>query len=232
MDEFIKSMDKMYRKLKRKRVSIIKLIPLIITVFLACVFIYTLTGRLEPDGVSFKDADLIGTILIMLLFFVFKALTIFVVSPVLIYGLAGVMFDTPVALAVVVAGILIELFANYLMGRFLGRVYVERLIYRVDEEGKFIEKLKNLHNSKMSIFLMRFIGFPPISITSIYLSAYDVKFGTYVFYSILGMLPKGIIVTVAGNSIRDPGSPAFMFSVAGIILLCVIVFFIQGYKKA
>lgn len=108
-----------------------------------------------------------------------------------------------IALAVLFAGLFIELLVNYLMGRFLGRIYVERLINRFDDEGKFIEKLKHLHNNKINIFFMRFIGMPPISITSVYLAAYELKFSTYFIYSMLGMLPKAIIVTVAGTSVRD-----------------------------
>lgn len=223
-DEFMKDIDKIYKRLKRlrkrlKKRQFVSFIPLLLTFLLAGVFIYSLTSRFDSDAFAGTYTNYMDTVVIMLAFFAFKALTLFVISPVLIYGLTGVMFDTTIAIVVLIAGLLLELSINYLMGKFLGRIYVERLVLRIDDEGRLMDKLRNVHNNRMNIFLMRFIGVPPIGITSVYLAAMGLGFKKYLLYSLLGLLPKAILITIAGASIRNPMSPVFIVSV-----LCLFIF--------
>lgn len=235
-DDFMKDMDKMYKKLRRMRNRITKrelvgLVPLLIAFVLAGVFIHTLSMSLESEAFAGFNERHIDTLVIILAFFAFKALTLIVISPVLIYGLVGLLFRMPFALIVLVAGLLLELSINYLMGMFLGRVYVERLVLRIDDEGRLLEKLKNIHNSRMNIFLMRFIGVPPIGITSVYLAAMGLEFRKYLIYSLVGLLPKAILITLAGSAIRDPGSPVFIVSVVLLIILGLVFYTYRKYKK-
>ncbi len=234
-DDFMKDMDRMYKKLKRMRRRLTKrklvgLIPLLVIFLLAAVFIHTLGMRFDSASFAEFNESCITTIIITLGFFTFKALTLFVISPVLIYGLVGLLFHRPVAMVVLVAGLLLELSINYIMGKFLGRVYVERLVLRIDDEGRLLEKLKNMHNSRMNIFLIRFIGVPPIGITSVYLSAMGLEFRKYMIYSMAGLLPKAVLVTLAGSAIKTPGSPLFVVSVVCLLVLGFIVY-IYGKKK-
>ncbi|NLN04079.1 MAG: VTT domain-containing protein [Clostridiaceae bacterium] len=234
-DDFMKDMDRMYKKLKRMRRRLTKrklvgLIPLLVIFLLAAVFIHTLGMRFDSASFAEFNESCITTIIITLGFFTFKALTLFVISPVLIYGLVGLLFHRPVAMVVLVAGLLLELSINYIMGKFLGRVYVERLVLRIDDEGRLLEKLKNMHNSRMNIFLIRFIGVPPIGITSVYLSAMGLEFRKYMIYSMAGLLPKAVLVTLAGSAIKTPGSPLFVVSVVCLLVLGFI-FYIYGKKK-
>ncbi|HHT93904.1 MAG TPA: VTT domain-containing protein [Clostridiaceae bacterium] len=234
-DDFMKDMDRMYKKLKRmrrriKKRELVGLIPLFITLILAGVFIHTLSMRFDSESFAEFNESYIDTIIITLGFYAFKALTLFVISPVLIYGFVGLLFSMPVAMIVLVAGLFLELSINFIMGKFLGRVYVERLVLRIDDEGRLLERLKNIHNSRMNIFLMRFIGVPPIGITSVYLSAMGLEFKKYLIYSMAGLLPKAILITLAGSAVRTPDSPLFVVSVVCLLVLG-IVFYIYGKKN-
>ena len=71
-----------------------------------------------------------------------------------------------------------------------------------------------------------------MDVTSMYLGYTGVAFLPYMLASIAGALPKIAAITLMGDSIRDPSSPAFIISAAftlGLSLLSSLLFLL--YKR-
>ena len=81
-------------------------------------------------------------------------------------------------------------------------------------------------------FLLRVIGMIPMDVTSMYLGYTGVAFFPYLLATVAGALPKIIAITLMGDSITRPGSPAFIYSAIFTVvlsLLSVLVFLL--FKK-
>lgn len=120
---------------------------------------------------------------------------VFVVPASLIYLSVGMAFDTKTALIINILGIAIEVTATFIMGRFLGKDAVEKKL----SGTKAGDKLLNMKSKNKSLFVLgvRFSGIP-IDFSSLFFGAFDFKFVSYFFMSLLGILPRVVLMTVLG----------------------------------
>ncbi len=157
-----------------------------------------------------------------------KALTMVLPASV-VYVAVGMSFPTWQALLINFAGICVEVTATYVLGRLLGGASVERIIKR----SKGGEKLLGLkQKGKFSfVFLLRFSPLP-LDLSSLFLGASRFPFAPYFFMSLLGVLPRVVVLTILGYGIYEYLSTAVVL----IAVLCAIplglaVWFIRQMVK-
>ena len=125
---------------------------------------------------------------------------VFVVPASLIYIAVGMAFDTKLAVLINCVGIMIEITATYIMGKILGKDTVTKKLSKV----KAGEKLLNMQSKSQNlmIFTIRITGLP-IDFSSLFMGAFDFKFLPYFLFSLLGILPRVIILTIVGDGFYD-----------------------------
>ncbi len=124
---------------------------------------------------------------------------LFVIPASLIYMYVGMAFDHKWAVLINLAGIAIEVSATYLLGRFLGGSYVERML----EGKKFGERLKRIRsrNKTWAVLAIRALPVFPIDFVSLLLGAYRDPFLPYFFISVIGIAPRVVLFTLLGDGI-------------------------------
>ena len=125
---------------------------------------------------------------------------VFVIPASLVYISVGMAFSTPVAVALNCAGIAIEVTISYLLGRFLGGEKVDAML-RGKKGYATLEKLKSKGRFAF-VFLLRFVSFP-IDFGSLFFGASDFAFPSYFLMSLLGILPRVIVMTILGYGIYE-----------------------------
>ena len=93
-------------------------------------------------------------------------------------------------------GIMIEITATYIMGRFLGKDAVEKKLSSTKAGNKLLSMKQK--NKNIAVFVIRFTGIP-IDISSLFMGAFDFKFVPYFFLSLAGILPRVLVLTAVGD---------------------------------
>lgn len=155
---------------------------------------------------------------------------VFVVPASIVYISVGMAFSPLEACLINMAGILIEVFVTYWLGRFLGGDSVENIL----RKKKGGEKLLNMHleDKPLFVFGVRFIPAFPIDFSSLFFGAFTKKFWSYLILSVLGLAPRVLLFTVIGDKIYDL-IPMKLIVTVGIaaIPISVIVYFIKKLIK-
>lgn len=124
---------------------------------------------------------------------------LFVIPASLIYISVGLAFDTGQAIAINFVGIALEVTVTFLLGKFLGGVYVEKRL----RGKKFADKLLNAKQKNTLSFLLVVRALPafPIDFVSLFLGASGIGFLPYFIISVIGIMPRVILFTVLGDGI-------------------------------
>ncbi len=135
--------------------------------------------------------------IILAVYFV-KAL-VFVIPASLVYVAVGAVLPPVLAVAVNLTGIFIEVSVTYLLGRFLGKDAVYRLLSR-NEAGKRILN-RNLQDKGSVLLSIRAIPAFPIDFISLFYGASGCRYGRYALFSMLGISWRVILFTVLGDAV-------------------------------
>ena len=125
---------------------------------------------------------------------------VFVIPASLVYISVGMAFSTPIAVLLNVVGIAVEVTISYLLGRWLGGEKVDKML-RGKKGYATLEKLKSKGRYAF-VFLLRFASFP-IDFGSLFFGASDFAFPSYFLMSLLGILPRVIVLTILGYGIYE-----------------------------
>lgn len=167
------------------------------------------------------EKPLLAAVLLLLLY---AAKSISIIFPIIVLQIAGGhLFSPALALAVNFAGMVICLALPYGVGRFSGSETVQHLIERYPKIKKF---LSPSINPFFISFFLRITSCLPSDIVGMYLGASRIPFVSYIVGSSLGVLPGMICATIMGESIHDPRSPMFLFSLFITILLSALSFLV------
>jgi uncharacterized membrane protein YdjX (TVP38/TMEM64 family) len=190
-------------KLREVLLKSVQIVPVVFTavmVVLCIAFIVkndiSLT-KLDNLAVYFSGSTL--TIALMLIgFHIIKSFAL-VISPVLLYTLAGILFDDfRVAMTVNIVGTVLSLVLPYYLGRFMGAEAVESLKKRF----KVIEKFDSFtgENAFGVVFISKVACLLPSDLNSLVLGAMNLPFGKYFAASNAGLLLISILWTLFGAS--------------------------------
>ena len=155
----------------------------------------TLDVRTLIDGVSSLTAAALTVIGI----YAVKS-AVFVIPASLIYLSVGMAFDTPVALLINTLGIAVEITLSYFLGKFLGGEKVDAML-RGKKGYDLLNKLKEKGRFAF-VFLLRFLSFP-IDFGSLFFGASGFAYPSYFVMSLLGILPRVLLMTVLGYGIYE-----------------------------
>lgn len=157
---------------------------------------------------------------------------LFVIPASLIYLSVGTAFSPVTAIIVSLIGISVEVTATYFLGKFLGGEAVNKLLSKSKSGQKLIEK--DVSNKFSVLFIMRFSGLP-IDFTSLFLGASGCKYPVYLLSSVLGIMPRVVVLTILGDSIYKYIPRDFLIKVIIAILplaaIGIIIKFIIDRKK-
>lgn len=186
-----------------------------LTIFCLIIFNYNRLTHLDMRELVALAPNFASAVVVLLGVYLVKSV-LFVIPASLIYISIGMAFNWPTACLINMAGILLEVFTTYLLGRFLGGNRVEQLL----RKKKGGEKLLNLdlQDRPGFIFLVRLIPAFPIDFTSLFFGAFTKPrlFPLYLLTSVLGLAPRVIAFTILGDQIYD------LIPMRFIITMCVI----------
>ena len=120
---------------------------------------------------------------------------------------------------------------SYYRGRSAGDETIEQLMGRYPRLCAFVRG--NESGNLFLSFILRVIGMVPMDVSSMYLGSTRVPFLPYLLATVAGALPKVAAITLVGDSITEPGSPAFLLSAAFTVALTLLssLFFLWYRKK-
>ncbi|MBQ5995712.1 MAG: VTT domain-containing protein [Clostridia bacterium] len=133
--------------------------------------------------------------------------------------IAGMVFPTPFAVIINIAGYVVLVTIKYIWGKHLGRGYVYKILRRyeniqqmMDSDAKFKDGL---------LFGLRVVPNIPINTVSQVYGAMNFNYYKFIALSVLGFLPRIISYSMVGRHVYNPFSLGFMLPI-------VIMFVISG----
>jgi len=169
-----------------------------LTLFFIAILNYNYLKNLDiAELVSFTD-NVPVLIAAVLAVYAVKAL-LFVLPASVIYVAVGTILPPALAVAVNLTGIFIEVSVTYILGRFLGKSAVERLLSKSEKGKKLLEKAPE--NKTGVILAVRAIPAFPIDLISLFYGASGCGYARYAFFSVLGISWRVILFTLLGDAV-------------------------------
>jgi len=151
-------------------------------------------------------------------FYALKSLTVFFPLPVIQLA-AGHLFSTGGSLTVNLCGIFVATSIPYFIGWHLGEPYTARLVEKYDAVEKIVAVESD--NVLFSTYMIRMLQLP-LDLVSLFLGSQHLDYWQYMAGNMLGLLPETIGMTLIGETIHDPSSPQFWYSLAFMALMIVV----------
>lgn len=176
-------------------------IAVALAVFIAVLCNYDTLTHLDMRTLAAAAPSLLAAVLTVLGVYVLKGL-VFVIPASLFYISVGMAFEPLTAVAVNLAGILLEVAVSYVFGRFLGGAYITKLL-QSKKGGQRILEIQNKRSGAASVFVMRLLPVFPIDFVSLFLGGSKYPFVKYLLLSVAGIAPRVILFTLLGDTIYD-----------------------------
>lgn len=214
-------------KKQNNSIKIIVLLSLVSAVFLIFQFTSLEFSDFTPERI--KQFILGFGFWAPLVFLVIYTLrSVILVIPVLILSLtAGLAFGPIWGGLINIIGGVFGSVMSFFFARFFGKNLLEQIPMMnsgpIDKFGSRLEK-----NGFKVLFVIRLIGIPPYDVVNFGSGLSKVKFKDYLFASILGMIPGGLILPFIGSNLENIRSPKFILS---ILLFILLLFVPKIYKK-
>jgi len=176
------------------------------------------------------DLPLWATVLVFLVLYALQG-AVMIVSTVMLYVGAGLVFPTAIGIAVTYAGLTISLSVGYFIGRKMGHEKVVEVLSKRKKIADFL--LGNQDNLLVLCFISRILP-TPFGLVSLFFGAMKVPYVKYIFMSLLGLTPFMLPVIFAGAAITNPLSPDFLvpFSISlGVALIILVAYKTQIVTK-
>lgn len=199
----------------KKNLKIIRVFAFIALVALLITLIATFKDLTVENILSYQPESLILAFFILIGFYCLKSVTVVVPPLTVLYISAGIMFQTPLAIAISYLGLTCEMTIGYWIGRRVGNAGYEKLIDRYKMLGRWLAPSNETFNTVC--FFVRLIPGPlPLDIMSVLFGATKTVFYRYILFSLLGVSPGMLAWAIAGRSISTPLSKEFLipFSIA------------------
>lgn len=200
----------------KKIMLILRLLP-----FIACIALITgycaAGNEFSAEAIlSYTPDEPLLAVIVILLLYAMKSLS--VIFPVMALFIAcGTIFGTLPALIINFTGMAVCMSVSYWFGRFSGQEFIKSLSYKHPKLVAAVQWQED--NDVFLCFFLRAVNSLPLDIVSMYFGAVRMPFLKYIFSGLIGAAPGIVAATVLGNSISDPASPAFIFSVLLTVLI-------------
>lgn len=159
--------------------------------------------------------------IVILVYYTLKSFI--VVIPVMVVQIAaGLLFPTPIAILINLIGLVITLSISYVLGRFTGYAYMEKLLRRYPK-AEIIRSLPQ-KNSILFCFLIHNLSLFPMNVIGMFVGSIGIPYRKYFVGAFLGSLIRVISITVVGASVTNPTSPVFILSLAVTVIVSAVSF--------
>ncbi len=170
-------------------------------VFVAVLFNYQTLTELDIRALAQSAATPAAAVCTVLGVYILKGL-VFVIPASLFYISVGMVFEPLTAVAVNLAGILLEVLVSYIFGWFLGGDYIRNFLKK-KKGGQKILEMQEKRSGAASVFLMRLLPVFPIDFVSLFLGGSKYPFWRYTLLSLLGIAPRVVLFTILGDTIYE-----------------------------
>lgn len=169
-------------------------------VFTVIVIYYDELRNLDVRALVQAAPSLAVAVLAVLGVYLLKGL-VFIIPASIFYLSVGMAFEPGAAVAINLAGILIEITASYLFGLFLGGDAIQKKLAQNKGGRRILELQDNKKNA--SVFILRLLPIFPIDFVSLFLGGSKYNFLKYLLFSFLGIAPRVILFTLLGDKAYD-----------------------------
>ena len=220
------------RKDKIGRVEILRTFKVTVAVLTVLSFaglLYLLFRGFDPQAIMSNYASPFILALILLGFFLLKALTVIAIESTFLYLAAGMFFPVGQALLLVALGLAIEATVTFYIGYLLGTRRMSVLLAKLRGRKPILDRLveKVQASDPLLIFMMRMLPGFHNGITSLVLGASGNHYLVYLPVSLIGMLPKAYATTLMGTAIFDPLSPMFLLPLIAYLVIIGMAVLLQ-----
>lgn len=215
--------------MKRFHKRILQFLPGILGGLLV-IWLFLTGDQIQPEDIlQYIPRRPFPAALIMLGLYGVKSISVFL--PMMPLQLAvGFLFHRPIAVLINALGYALGAVISYWRGHHTGTEVIDQLLEKYPRLAVLIQ---NSQSSNLFLcFLLRVVGVVPMDVSSMYLGSTRVAFLPYLLVTIAGSLPKIIAITLMGDSITEPGSPAFLLSSTfTVVLTALSSLFYLRYRK-
>ncbi len=208
---------------KKEWLTLLLRLALLAAVFTAVLCNYDRLTHLDVRAMVEAVPGTLAAYAVVLGVFFVKGLT-FVIPAMLIYVSVGMAFPAPVAIALSLCGIALEVSGTYALGRLLGGAYVERLL----KKTKAGEKMLNMKGKTKgsALFTARLLPVFSIDFFSLFLGSIRYSFLPYLLLSVLGVAPRVILFTLMGEKAYNLIPMAWILRIVLVLIPAAAVAFI------
>lgn len=222
-------MSKVSINIKRRYILVVVIFAVL---FLAGLVIFNLSGFGVQDILDYSPGNPFLAALFLVLVYCIHTV-VMVIPLVLFYVAAGVLFPVKYALLVTCLGLFSELTIGYVIGYHRGASRIDHLLKDYDRARRVFGAIKK--NQVISCFTARLLPLP-FDLANLFFGSARMPYGSYIFFSMLGLLPGMIPFVISGKNISNPLSKEFLipFGIGlGIALITLIIYKkISSNKKA
>lgn len=129
---------------------------------------------------------------------------------------AGALFGLPLGAATALAGATAGAALSFAVARWLGRPAVARYMGsgRLARLDAYVSR-----RGFVAVLILRLVPLFPFGVINYGAGVASLRFPSYVAATALGIVPGTLVYVGLGGALRDPGSPALWFSLAGLLVL-------------
>lgn len=203
-----------------------KLILLILIAIILFVFkYYNLFDFFSFENISELKSYLnsFGMLSPVIFILIFIVATIAFVPGLPVTVLAGILFGALWGTVYVVIGSTIGVSAAFLIGRYLGRDFVIKVVEKNNKMAKLDKFIKEQGNT--ILIISRLVPIFPFNLQNYAYGITDIKFSTYFWYSLIFMIPGTFIYTCFGALSYSliPTKDLVLYSSLLLIGLCFLI---------
>ncbi len=221
--------------MKKKDIFLIVLRCVVaMTLFAVAIIYYDELSTLDVKAIAGVTDKLPLMILMILSVYFIKAL-VFVVPASLVYVAVGAIMDPMLAVIVNLTGIFIEVSVTYLLGRFIGKDAVNKLLTKKEAGRKLLEK--DIQSKASVLVSIRAIPAFPIDFVSLIYGASGCAYLKYALLSLAGISWRVILFTILGDAIFSwiPMDKIILYVICfipvGVVYYLVKKFVIEPKRK-
>ncbi len=213
----------MKEKVKYIALALLRFVPLVVCIVFMCIYLFAGEDITAESLLNFAPEDPFNAALFMVLLYAFKSMTVF--FPIVVLNVVGgFLFEPFHALIINSIGLLVELTIPYLIGKYSGGNFSEKLLKKHPKLSEIMDIQDE--NSFFMTFFLRVISCLPGDAVSMYLGTTGIPLEKYLLASYLGSIPGMAAATLLGMNITDPASPMFWVSIGLTVGISVISFLV------
>ena len=202
--------------------------PAVICLIVLCLLLL-ISNQFKKQALSLPTwMDTAQTVVALLALYAVKSATM--VFPLMVLQLAaGHLLPTGIALCVNLAGVILVLTTPYWIGRKFGKPMIQKLAGEHPHIESILERQQD--HAYFLCFFLRMISGLPGDVVTMYLGATKIPYSRNLVGGLIGVLPRVLLTTVLGSSIRDPRSPGFWISAITMLILSIASMIIYRFYR-